>query len=383
MDRRRILKAAAGLPVLLSSKNSGYGAEMTGERKTFAIKGFDSAFSTVVDENLVTHQLREYDRTYAPLIKLSEKDSAADFLIEIACFEAKIYADALSMGLAIAGIWGGHNIDFDKENLSFVRAIVTYRDNKQNSKNVRLHIFKNVNHFVILCITYGEDEIQNDKYRTYEDKLINNFKFEKKRDSASQVSIIQLDSRSRILLPFDWKYRDVSAKAREDFDPKGTVTRAYYFEHKERPARALPNIVLAHYRDDIEDARYLLDIYKEQIVAVFTNPPTAVFNKAEIITHRNDDEKIILQSLVIKLRDSDNQSLPMEVRATLVNSSITDGCYMLYNTGATVTDGRIRETNDVNLINAWMVLDVMAASMERLLFRALGQGLSDYPKMFD
>jgi len=383
MDRRLILKAATGLPVLLSTKKMGYGAEMTGERKTFAIKGFDSAFSTVIDENLVTHQLREYDGTYAPLIKLSKKNSSADFLVEIACFEAKIYADALSMGLAIAGVWGGRNIDFDKKNLSFVRAIVTYRENEQNSKSVRLHIFKNVNHFVIFCITYGENTERDATYKIYEEKLTSNFKFEKKRDNASQVSIIQLDSRSRILLPFDWKYRDVSARAREDFDPKGTVTRAYYFEHKERPAGALPNIVLAHYRDDIENARYLLDTYKEQIVAVFTNPPTAVFGKAEIITHRNDDEKIILQSLVIKLHDSDNQSLPMEVRATLVNSSITDGCYMLYNTGATVTDGRIREANDLNLINAWMVLDVMGASMERLLFRALSQGLSDYPQMFD
>jgi len=280
-------------------------------------------------------------------------------------------------------VWGGHNIDFDKENLSFVRAIVTYRENEQNSKNVRLHIFKNVNYFVIVCITYGEDTEKDATYKIYEEKLINNFKFEKKRDSASQVSIIQLDSRSRILLPFDWKYRDVSARAREDFDPKGTVTRAYSFAHKERPAESLPGIILAHYRDDIENARYLLDHYKERIVARFTTPPTTVFDDAEIFTSRDDNEKIIIQSLIIKLRDSDNQSLPMVVRATLVNPSTADGCYMVYTTNATVTDGRIREIGDFNIVNGWMMIDVIGFSMEQLLVRALGQGLSDYPEMFD
>jgi len=354
------------------------------ERRTFAIEGFGSTFSTVVDNNLSVRQLREYDGTYAPLVELSDGNpAAADFSIKIACFEAKIYADALSMGLAIAGVWGGHNVDFDKENLKFSRAFITCYENGQNNRRVRFHIFKNVNHFVIFCITYGQDQAQIDKYKEYEKKLINNFSFDNQRNNASQVTEIQLDSMNSILLPYDWKHRDVSDKARQDFDPKGTVTRAYYFEHKERPAGALPNIVLAHYQDNINDARYLLDIYKEQIVATFTNPPTTVFDKAEIVTHRDDNEEIILQSLVIKLRDSDNQSLPMEVRVTLLRSLITDGCYMIYTTGATVADARIREVNDFNLINAWMIVDVMASSMERLLSHNLSRGLGNYPAMFD
>jgi len=343
------------------------------ERKTFAIQGFGSTFSTVVDSNLSIRQVREYDETYAPLIELSDGGSAAGFLIEIACFEVDMYADPLNMAIAIANIWGGNQIDFDRENLSPGRASVTYREGDQNNRNVRLHIFKNVNHFVMFSTTYGQDQAQIDRYAEYEKNLIHHFRFENQRDNASQLGAIQLDSRSRILLPSDWKYRDDSDYIRQNFDPKGTVTRAYYFEHKERSAGSLPAIFLAHYQDRIEDAGYLLETYKERIALSFSNEPAVIFDKTDIVTRKDDNGKIILQSLVIKLRDPGNQSLPMEVRATLFENSPTDGCYIIYITGATVTDARIREVRDFNQVNGWMVIDVMGSSMERLLFNTLNK----------
>jgi len=222
---------------------------------------------------------------------------------------------------------------------------------------------------VAFCVLYKEQDSYEQKYKPYVDKLIRNFAFEKPKDNASLVDIVKLDSRSTILLPRDWKYRDITKNVRKDYDPKNTLTNAYFFENKLRPKDSLPVIGLAHYRDDIEDAHYLLDVYKDAIVKDYTKGgQKTVFDDAEIITLRDDDDKIITQSLVINLRSPAMRSLPMNVRAVLLRSSTTQGCYILYTT--------------TNIAAEWMFIDALGTSMERLLAHALRDGLSNYPRMF-
>jgi len=288
------------------------------------------------------------------------------------------------MGLGLAGIWEGENLDFERESLRKSYGVVIYIENDQIQKFVKIHVFKNLNDFVFFCVDYQDQELYERKYKQYEDKLIENFRFENPGNNAEQVEVVQLDSRSKILLPFDWQYRDITKKMRKDYNPKNTLTNAYFFENKLRPKDSLPVIALAHYRDNIEDAHYLLDIYKEAIVKDYTEGRQGtVFDDAEIATYRDNNDKIITQSLVIKLRDLSAQYLPIEVRATLQRSSITQGCYMAYSTNATVTDYRMKEVKDLNVLGAWMTIDVMGSSMANLLAHSLGRGLGDYPQMFD
>jgi len=355
-------------------------------KKTFTIDGFGSSFSTIVDKNLETHQFKEYDKTTAPFIRLWDKDSKEDdFSIEIACFNLDFYADARNIGIGLAATWEGENTDVDQNNSRISYASVSYIENDQSKKITKLHVFKNLNDFVVFAVSYLDAEICEQKYKPYVDKLIKNFAFERPGDNASQVELVKPDSRSTILLPFDWKYHDITKKAREEYDPKNTLTAAYFFENKLRPKNTLPVIGLAHYQDDIEEAHYLLDVYKEAIVKDYTKDgQKTIFDDAEIITYRDldDKRKIITQSLVIKLRDPDMQFLPVEVRASLLSSSVTSGCYMVYSTNVTITDHRIKEIKDLDTISGLMTVDVMGNSMANLLAHALGQGLDDYPQMF-
>jgi len=384
MNRRVLFKILASGIILFSQEKSGLSNEMFKTRKTFTIDGFESSFSTIIDNNLTVHQFKEYTKTTAPFIRLWEKGFDEDnFSIEISCFNLDFYAESVNIGIGLAAIWGGKNIDFDRKSLHISYASVIYKEDYNSEKLTRLHIFKNLNDFVVFCVNCSDTDSYEHRYRPYVDKVINNFTFEIPRDNASQVSIVKLDSRSTILLPFDWRYRDVIENARKDYDPKNTLTNAYFFENKLMPKNSLPVIALAHYRDDIEEARYLLDIYKDVIVEDYTKDgQKTIFDNAEIITHR-DDAEIITQSLVIKLRVPERPSSPIEVRASLLGSSVTSGCYMIYSTNATVIDPHINEIKDLNILAGWMTIDVMGNSMANLLAYALGRGLGDYPQMFD
>jgi len=78
MRRRCLLKSAVLLPSLFALGKYGYGEAMAAMRKTFTIDGFDSSFSTIIDDNLKIHQFKEYDSTFAPFIRLWEADSHKD-----------------------------------------------------------------------------------------------------------------------------------------------------------------------------------------------------------------------------------------------------------------------------------------------------------------
>jgi len=98
--------------ILFLSKNLGAGNATAETRKTFTIKGFDSSFSTVIDDNLKIHQFKEYDKTTAPFIRLWAKNSHKDdFSIEIACLSIDFYADAVSMGAGFAAAWEGDDLE--------------------------------------------------------------------------------------------------------------------------------------------------------------------------------------------------------------------------------------------------------------------------------
>jgi len=387
VNRRSLFKSLIAAPILILSEKSGLGDEMTDKRRTFTInKAPGSSFSTIVDSNLNVQQFREHDTTSAPFIRLWSKDSEQEFFsIEVSCFKIldNFYVDAFCMGYGMAAVWEGEDILYKKIEFDFSYANIIYKEGYEERKNALIHIFKNFDSFVAFCVSYKDQKNYEQKYKPYVDKLIGNFVFENSRDNASQVEIVKLDSRSTILLPFDWKYRDITKNVRKDYDPKNTLTNAYFFENKLRPKNSLPVIGLAHYQDDIEEARYLLNVYKDAIVKDYTKDrQKTIFDDAEIITLRDDDGKITTQSLVIKLRVPEMQSLPMNVRAVLFRSSITQGCYILYTTTAIVLDSRIKKIKDFNIAAEWMFIDVMGTSMERLLAHALRDGLNDYPRMF-
>jgi len=384
VNKRSMLKAATGCAGYFFGCTV-YGGGVENSRRTFKIKGFDSKFSVIIEESVEIKQIRDYDGQVPHLLELNGRNSDfVDFPVRVSCFEAKMYVDALSMGRSLAGLWGGRNIDFDGDYSNFSRAFVMYDEgDKSGGRNVRMYVFKNDNQFVVFRFDYGVNKGQIAAMDKYENNFRNSFKFEGVVDNKMGISLKSLDERCAVLLPSDWVVREVTKKVKEDYDPKKTMTRAYYFEHNERPKGGLPNIVLAHYEDEVESGRYILEFYKDKIIDFFKSSGTnVVFDGAEILTAKDSDGKINNQSLIIKLRDSGNQSLPMVVRVTLFSSPSVKGSYIIYSTGATVSDGRIREYNDAGLIYAWMIIAVLGASMERLIFEVLREGKVDYQKLF-
>jgi|GEM_PF-6803109 len=379
-----MLKTATGCAGYLLG-DAVYGNDMKNERRIFKIKGFGATFSAVIEEEVDIKQLRDYDGQVHPLLELNGKNTKFfAFPVQVSCFEAKMHADALSMGRSLAGFWGGRNIDFDRDYSNFLRAFVVYdAEGALGGRNVRMYVFKSGYQFVVFQFPYGVDKKQIAAMDKFENAMRDSFKFEGGVDNKKGFSLQSLDEKYAVLLPSDWGFRDITKKVKEDYDPNGTLTRAYYFENKERPKGGLPNIVLAHYEEKVENGRYLLELYKDRIVDYFKSSGSkVVFDHAEIVTAKTDDGKITDQTLIIKLRDASNQSLPMVVRVTLFSSLARQGSYLMYSTGATVSDGRIREYNDVGLIHAWLIIAVLGASMERLLFEVLREGKVNDPKIF-
>jgi len=391
MKRRCLLKSAIFLPSLFSLGKYGYGEAMTKERTNFIIEEFGAPFSTVVDPYFSIRQDQPYNMRIAPVITFYNQEEGLDaFFVRIWCFTADFYTGAQNLAMAMAGRDKGRDIQIERDSVGFGYARLSYISTHKHNRPTNIHCFKNLNHFVIFHVYHNDDEAYKNRYKPYEEKLINNFTFDNPGDNSSQVTIEKLDSRSTILLPYDWHYRDVTVKVRELLDPKMTLTRAYYFEHKMRRQvmgrPLLPYITLAHYQDNISEMRYLIDAYKEYIESLYSDSDDServVFDNAELMTVRRDDDTISMLILIIKLRDADNQSLPMEIRATLFESPSTDGCYMVYSTNATVTDSRILAIKVDENFAIWMMIDMMGEGMANLLAHSLGRGLDDYPHMFD